>query len=332
VLFAGAHFACALTRITRLYGAARSGLTIPVAVLQIDSRHPATLLAGTAAAQLFRSSDEAVTWTPLPFPMAFRSTLHAILIDHSRPNIYFVAVSSEISQNAGVFRTQDAGTTWQRLPGLAGKQVWALASWAANSSVIAAGTPEGVFRTTNGGNDWTRLASPGSEWPRPVVSLAFDPTDPDTLYAGTPHLAWKTSNAGVSWRQLSKGMQEDSDIFSIDVSRVHSNELLAGACSGVYRSVNGGVRWSSIELLRDSPRTYVVARTPMVPGLILAGTSAGVIRSADGGATWRRLITIPARSIVFKPSDPQLIFIGTDEGIFLSDDAGQHLYAPGIRR
>src|SRR5262249_38254421 len=203
-------------------------------VIQIDSHHPGTLLAGTATARLFRSRDGAKTWTPLPFPVALRSTLHAILIDPTRPNVYLAAVSSETLQNSGVFRTVDEGATWRQLHGLQRKQVWALAFWAGDSQVIAAGTPEGVFLTLDGGDSWTRLASPDSAWPRPVVSLAFDPKDRHTLYAGTPHLAWKTSNAGVTWRRLSRGMQADSDIFSLDVDPSQRSRLFAAACTGLY--------------------------------------------------------------------------------------------------
>src|SRR5215470_7698759 len=63
------------------YTETATGLAIPVTVVQTDSHHPGTLLAGTATAQLFRSRDGAANWSPLPFPMALRSTLHTIVID-----------------------------------------------------------------------------------------------------------------------------------------------------------------------------------------------------------------------------------------------------------
>jgi photosystem II stability/assembly factor-like uncharacterized protein len=315
------------------YGERTVGLSVPVTIVQTDSHHPGTLLAGSATAQLFRSRDGAESWTPLPFPMAFRSTLHTMLIDPTLPDTYLVGLSSEAPDNAGIFRTTDEGATWYRLQGLERKQVWALALWAGDSHVIAAGTPEGVFRTLDGGENWTRLGATNSALPRPVVSLAFDPKDRNTLYAGTPHLAWKTSDGGASWHRLSRGMQADSDIFSIDVDPDQRSRLFAGACGGLYSSINGGGTWSTLERAIGGPfRTYAVARSPGLHGVVFAATSDGLIRSSDGGATWHRVSAEPARSIAFDPADPLRIFVATDHGIILSQDAGMHFRGPGAGR
>jgi len=300
-------------------------LPAPVTLIQVDPHHESTLVAGTATAQLFRSRDAGDTWKPLPFPGALRSNLHAILIDPKRPNVYWAAVSSETPEYAGVFRTLDEGATWQRLPGMEQKQVWALTFWGADARVVAAGAQDGVFLTRDGGEIWTRLSSPGSVWPQPVVSLAFDPRDKNTLYAGTPHLAWKTGDGGATWNRLTRGMKDDSDIFTIDVDPRQRKRLFAGACSGIYSSLDGGGTWSSLErAVGDSFRTYVIVRAPDRRNLVFAGTSGGLIHSPDGGATWRRLSEGTVRSIAFDPIDPRRIFVATDKGILRSQDRNLH--------
>jgi photosystem II stability/assembly factor-like uncharacterized protein len=297
----------------------------PVTLVQVDPHHESTLLVGTATAQLFRSRDAGDTWKPLAFPAARRANLHAILIDPARPNVYWVAVSSETSEYAGVFRTDDEGATWHRLPGMERKQVWALTFWNADARVVAAGAQDGVFLTRDGGEIWERLSSPGSVWPQPVVSLAFDPTDKNTLYAGTPHLAWKTGNGGLTWNRIPRGMKDDSDIFSIVVDPSRRRRLFAGACSGIYTSLDGGGTWSSLEqAVGDSLRTYVIVRPPDRRNLVFAGTSGGLIRSPDGGATWRRLSDGTVRSIAFDPADSRRIFVATDNGFLRSEDGGLH--------
>ena len=308
-----------------LLGEGDVGFGTPVTVVQADPHHKGTLLAGTATAQLFRSRDGGDTWGPLPFPVALQSSLHAILIDPAKPDVYLVAVSSETPQHAGVFRTVDAGATWYQLQGLDQKQVWALAFWTGDARVIAAGAQDGVFLTRDGGENWTRLSSPRAAWPRPVVSLAFDPADSNTLYAGTPHLAWKTTDGGSTWRRLRRGMQEDSDVFSIEVDSNQSKRLFAGACSGIYRSLDGGDTWAILERAVGAPfRTYVVARAPRSANVVFAGTSRGLLQSPDGGTTWRTLSPRTARSIAFDPAIPRRMFVATERGILRSDDGGVH--------
>jgi photosystem II stability/assembly factor-like uncharacterized protein len=308
---------------TPIHGQPGAGLQSPVSLIQADPHHKGTLLAGTATARLFRSRDGGNTWSPVTFPAESRSTLHAILIDPKRPNVYWVAVSSEMPQFAGVFCSVDEGVTWQSVPGLERKQVWALVSWKVDSDVIAAGTEDGVYITRDGGKDWTALFLAGAAWPRPVVSLTFDPKDANTLYAGTPHLAWKTVDGGSTWHRIPRGMEEDSDIFSLDVDGRRRRHLFAAACSGIYRSLDGGGTWSSLERALGGPiRTYVVTRAPDSPDAVYAGTSAGLIVSRDSGATWYRLSANAARSLAFDPDDPHRIFVATDKGVLRIEDRG----------
>jgi photosystem II stability/assembly factor-like uncharacterized protein len=315
---------------TQMYGQPGADLRSPVSLIQADLHHKGTLLAGTATARLFRSRDGGDTWNPLTFPAESRSTLHALVIDASRPNVYWVAVSSEMPQFAGVFCSVDEGVTWQSVAGLERKQVWALVFWKVDSHVIAAGTEDGVYLTRDGGKDWTLLSLPGTAWPHPVVSLTFDPEDANTIYAGTPHLAWKTIDGGRTWKRIPRGMQEDSDIFFLDVDVRRRSHLFAAACSGIYRSLDGGSTWLSLErALGGAIRTYVVTRAPDSPDAVYAGTSVGLIVSPDSGATWYRLLANAARSLAFDPDDPHRIFVATDKGVLRIEDGGARVRLTG---
>lgn len=309
--------------------------TVPeehVTVIEPDPHHKGTVLAGTSLAQLFRSRDWAASWTRIPFPTELRSTLHAVLISPNQSNVYLVAVTSENSRYAGVFRSADEGASWEQLAGLRSKQVWSLACWPPDGKVIAAGTQDGVYLTHDGGESWTQISSFESG-PQPVVALAFDPAHPNVLYAGTPHLSWKTTDSGASWHTLRHGMQEDSDIFSIAVDWTRPRRLFAGACSGIYRSLDGGNNWASLERAVGAQfRTYIVARRPRSANIFLAGTNAGLIQSLDGGATWRKVLSPSTRSIAFDPFDPRRVLVATDQGIFLSVDGETHfVLAKGLQ-
>jgi photosystem II stability/assembly factor-like uncharacterized protein len=302
-----------------------------VTIVAADPQHKGTLLAGTSAAALFRSQDWADSWTRLPFPAELRSTLHAVVIDPTRANVYLVAVTSENAEYAGVYRSIDAGASWERLPALSRKQVWSLAYWPTDGNVIAAGTQDGVFLTRDGGERWVQISSSDSAGPKPVVSLAFDPAHPSILYAGTPHLSWKTTNGGATWRALRRGMEEDSDIFSIAVDKTRPGRLFAGACSGLYRSLDGGNSWTSLERAVGAQfRTYVVAGQPRSANVFLVGTNAGIFQSLDAGATWRKISAPATHSITFDVSNPRRVIVATDQGILRSDDGGDHFILQGL--
>jgi photosystem II stability/assembly factor-like uncharacterized protein len=244
------------------------------------------------------------------------------LIDPSIPDAYWAAVSSETPQLAGVYRSLDEGATWNPVPDLAQKQVWALAAWTVDAHVIAAGTEDGIYLTRDGGRDWKLISSPGPQWPYPVVSLAFDPANSNIIYAGTPHLAWKTENGGGIWKPIHRGMPEDSDVFSLDIDLRSPTRLFAGTCGGVYRSLDGGTTWLSLErALGGQIRTYVVTRAPGRPDSVYAGTSAGLMVTRNSGANWRRLSNLAARSLAFDPDDSSRIFVATDDGVLRIDDS-----------
>ncbi len=72
---------------------------------------------------------------------------------------------------------------------------------------------------------------------------------------------------------------------------------------------------------------------------ILVGTSGqGVLRSADGGDTWRRIAIdqglhsdAVVRCLAIHPNKPNLIYAGSDKGIYTSTDAGENWSQDYIR-
>ena len=65
---------------------------------------------------------------------------------------------------------------------------------------------------------------------------------------------------------------------------------------------------------------------------ILVGTiGQGVVKSADGGDSWRRVgidqglhSDAMVRALASHPNQPQVIYAGTDKGLYRSDDVGEH--------
>ncbi len=295
-----------------------------VSVVQTDPHHPNTLVAATSNALLFRSRDGAQTWMELPFPAELRSTLHALVLDPANADRYFVGLADESPAYSGVFRTRNAGVTWEQLPGLRGKKIWSLAFFSGDSRILAAGAQDGIYLTQDSGESWARISPFAKAELHPVVSLAFDPGDSQVIYAGTPHLPWKTTDGGITWHSIRTGMLDDSDVFSIQVDASSPERLFASACSGIYRSIDGGSNWVRLNVPKSaSDRTYFVAQDSKQNSMLFAGTTHGLVRSLDSGDTWSKVWSGQIRGIAFDIAHSNRVFLATDEsGILRSDDGG----------
>jgi photosystem II stability/assembly factor-like uncharacterized protein len=292
------------------------------AVIQVDASHPGTVVAASNNGLLFRSRNSGESWQPLAFPAQLVSTLHAFTIT---PAAYFAGVSSDTKELSGLYRSADEGRTWTQIAGLKGKEVWSLAVANADGKTIAAGTRDGVYLSADSGISWKHISPDDNMELAPVVSLAFDPKNENSIYAGTPHLPWKTTDGGANWHSIHDGMLDDSDVFSISVDRADPQRVFASACSGIYRSDNAAGSWHKMNAaLGVSYRTYIIRQDPHNPNLVYAGTTFGLQRSTDGGLNWHKVSNDATRWIAFDPATPGRVFLATDEaGLFRSDDAGE---------
>ncbi len=317
---AGASNAMAGWRATGPYG---GDAELVRAVPQVRDR----VIAGAHNGLMFVSNDGAASWKSISFPAQFSGNLHALEVDPRSPDTWFAGVESNNSWSAGVYKTTDGGASWTSLPEMKGISVWSLAIWPGDPNVMAAGTGTGVFLTRDGGSKWTRISPEDDSELRPVVSLAFHPADSKILYAGTTHLPWRTADGGATWQSIHEGMEDDSDVFSIDIDPEKPEHVLSSACSGVYASMNGGELWARSQTPRGAFRTHFVAMMPGHADTVFAGTTLGLLRSLDGGKTWRTLSVQSVKSIAFDAMTPgRIYFASPTGGILLSTDGGNTLH------
>jgi photosystem II stability/assembly factor-like uncharacterized protein len=284
------------------------------------------VIAGARNGLLFTSTDGGAVWNNLSFPAQFGAVLHALEVDPVSPAVWYAGTESDNAWLSGVYKTEDAGKSWKLLPSTKGIAVWSLALFPGNSSTIAAGTGSGVYLSRDAGNTWSHISPEGDPEIRPVVSLAFQPSDDKVIYAGTTHLPWRTVDGGKNWRSIHDGMMDDSDVFSIQVDGANPERVFASACSGVYGSVNGAEHWSRLETPKGAFRTHFVALDPKNSQIVFAGTTEGLLRSTDGGKTWRNVNAQSIKSVSFDPFVAgRIFFASTTAGLLVSTDSGATL-------
>lgn len=244
------------------------------------------------------------------------------------------------SAAGGVFQSLDGGAHWEPLwseqDSLA---IGGLAGAPSDDAVVYAATGEweggvsstryhhfpgvGVYRTTDGGEHWT--PSPiTSKW---TSAVAVDPTDPERVFVAGEQALHRSRNGGQSWdigggqtHGVRDGTATDVVIDPDDVSRIY----LGVHAGGVFRSTDGGNRWTQLRLpgvtLAEilSPKIALGRRGASGTQFVAVLSHGHVFTSTDGGDRFverTRLEDIPSyvawcTAIAVHPADEDVILAG----------------------
>jgi photosystem II stability/assembly factor-like uncharacterized protein len=242
------------------------------------------LLLGTQTG-LYRWQPETLNWQQLANHISVTSLAAA-----PDRHLFYLGTSGD-----GVYRSEDAGTTWSKLPGL-GMGVPDLAVNPQNSDhMMLLAAWERPYETLDGGNIWNARWT-GLSNETETVSLAMNPLEPIT-YVGT-EAGLYLSRQGDIWRPVAFNLLDESvlTLLSQIVPRGlwKGTVLYIGTTRGVYRSFDNGATVQGVDNdpgwgygLQDVSVTALLA-DPHKPQLLYAGTAYhGVYQSVDGGQMWQ---------------------------------------------
>jgi len=256
----------------------------------------------------------------------------ALAIDPQDPETVYMG------RSGGVFKTVNGGRDWMPAGrGLEGNVFRLAVDPHSRSTVYAALYQLGVFRSVDGGANWRAInGGLGSLGGIGARALAVDPSTPGTVYAGvSPRGVFKSSDAGESWIQIlgSNGVGAAAlDILEVVVDPADPSTLYAATSKGMYKTVDGGLRWTSqnegLEL--DDPQyggaeVSALALDAQSPRSLYASTAKGLFKTSNGGETWNRAgAGLPAG---FHPiaiaAQGSFVYVSVlNQGLFRSVDAG----------
>jgi photosystem II stability/assembly factor-like uncharacterized protein len=283
-------------------GPMRGGRTYAVSG---NATQPDTFYMGSVGGGVWKTENSGRTWFPIaddPVTGIPIGSIGAIAVAPSDANIVYVGtgepdIRSQHSYGIGVFKSTDAGKTWQAI-GLADtRQIGKIVVDPADPNLVyvaALGHPykanpeRGVYRSTDGGTHWTKILSDAKN-PDDVgaVDLALDPQNSHAIYASlwaTRRPPWavyapsnmpggglyKSTDGGDTWHQLGGGLPADGFVGKIGISIAPSNP------NRLYAVVD--------DLGAPIARSY---RVPAPTGADAPKPSGGIYLSDDAGATWR---------------------------------------------
>ncbi|TQV88755.1 hypothetical protein [Aliikangiella coralliicola] len=199
-----------------------------------------------------------------------------------------------------------------------------------------------IHRSTNGGN-WSSniyidAMKSGANFIAPFI---LDPNNENRLLGGAAEL-WVSDNvkdATPSWSSLKPAISGSTSISAIAVAPGNSDIIYVGHNNGsLYKTVNGTSAtpsWNQIATAQ-MPQRYLmrIAIDPVNIDTIYVSYGGyeddNLWKSTDGGATFNASVgsgstsipTAPIRTILVHPAETNLLYVGTEVGIFTSEDGG----------
>ncbi len=216
------------------------------------------------------------------------------------------------SEERGVFKTTDGGTTWKKVlyvdPQTSCSDISADPN---NSNILYAGMytyrrwawhlesgsgNTAVYKSVNGGASWEKLSGPDKlrGLPRKAmdrIGVAVAPSDPSIVYVLSETKdegeLWRSDDAGRTWRTVNRDPNINFRPFyyaDIRVDPKNPNRVFT-LSGGLYFSEDGGLNFRTIarDVHGDHQAMWI---DPVDPRYILSGSDGGWQVSRDGGKNW----------------------------------------------
>ncbi len=201
-----------------------------------------------------------------------------------------------------------------------------------------------IHRSTNGGASssyiWNGNSDASSQCANFIAPFILDPNNANRLLGGGCSL-WRSNNAKATtpaWAAIKAPGAATDRISAIAVRTGSPDTIWVGYNSGdVSMTTNGTATtpaWTAplgAVVLPNRKVTRITVVNANTAYVTFGGFSPdNVWRTDNAGATWMDvtgsgatgLPDVPVRSLVFHPSEPQWIYVGTEVGVFASEDGG----------
>jgi hypothetical protein len=139
-------------------------------------------------------------------------------------------------------------------------------------------------------------------------------------------------NSGNSWNKIFN----PTTVARLAIDPQNSNNLYAGTWGdGVYRSIDGGGKWTKISTGLADPWISELVIDSQTPSTLYAGTQGGMYKSTNNGEQWTKINTglaeLRVDALVIDSHDPSILYLGAgaegswyDGYVYISTDGGEN--------
>jgi photosystem II stability/assembly factor-like uncharacterized protein len=302
--------------------------------------HLYTIYAATRSGGLWKTTNAGTTWRAISDSVG-AAAVGAVALSATNPNIVWMgtgeqAVTRSSYSGKGVFKSLDAGETWQfmGLPDshhIAGIVIHPtkpdVVYVAALGHLFSRNEERGVFRTLDGGKTWKKVLYVNDGVG--AVDLVINRKNPATLYAamydkdrrpwqiiesGPESAVYKTDDSGEKWTKLTGGLPTGK-IGRIGIDIYQKNPLVLYAL-----------------LENQNPKPGAEARDVSAISPLAAGIIGNELyRTDDGGKSWRKVTEVNVaggkapysfNKIRINPHDDKTVIV-TSDSMYISRDGGK---------
>ena len=325
--------------------------------------HPGTFYMGTTGGGLWKTNNFGNSWQCISDDYFATGSIGDVAIAPSNPDILVAGTGSDgirsnIIIGKGIYRSEDAGSTWTSIGLEDAGQIGAVLIHPDDPNIIyvaAIGNPfkntqtRGVYKSVNGGRDWQQILYHSDSVG--AVDLEFAPDDPSVIYASLWHVRrtpwtiisggmeaggiFKSSDDGSTWKKMTTGLPSGligkSDLATCAAAPDMVWALVEApeGSGGVYVSSDRGESFkvlSNKKDLVDRPFYFCnIDVNPQNPASIYVSATR-FWHSMDGGLSWNRERTPHAdnHGMWINPQDTQIYVQCNDGGGTVTRDGGKN--------
>jgi len=319
-----------------------------------------TIYIGTAGGGVWKSTSGGVSSKPV-FDKYCQS-IGALSIDQKNPQVIYVGTGESNMRNSvsigdGMYKSTDGGDNWKKIGLDSTEHISKIIINPLNSNEIYVAAPgplwgdskhRGLYKSSDGGASWQKILYIDEQ--TGCADLLMDPAHPEILLASTWQFRrtpysfnsggngsglYKSEDGGKTWREIKNGLpakpfgriamclapSDPKQMFAI----VESNN------TGLYISSDGGENWksqsASFNIVSRPFYFSTIAVDPKDPKRVYR-PALSFSFSTDGGYSFADAsnegapIHSDMHAIWINPVHPNVIYVGSDGGVYLSVDRG----------